>query len=827
MQAQVLSSADRLQAQVPSSAVSMPASSRALPAAIFTILLALGGYLRWSYPELTLFGLDQQTAVYMGKVVRLGWQFPLVGIQNSMGAAAGPGEYYLMALPQFLSDAPEVSAAYVGLLGLAAGAMFSLVIWRQFNAFTGLATLALFSAGPWSVYFTRLIWTPDTIPLFTAGSYALLLAGLGHRKRWTLPLGLMLLGAATQIHHSALALLPGAALCVLLFIRRVRLRELAAGLILALLTLAPWLWNDTQTNFVDLQRMLVAGGVPATYDVKALQLLQTLVSGDGYPEAVGLAVPSGMLPPKPPLLPDLLAAALWLGAVLALWRVGRDLVRRQVSPGTVALALALAFSVVPAAFNLRHSFSLFMRYFVCTFPVSFLLPALALAELPRLVGLLRIASGRQVGQAVATLFVALAALAGAWQVEAVNHTLASEGAVPVAGRDDMWSGPFIRDSRLAMERLEKVVSPDFETVVTGAVQRGPLEYLAANRYRLRYVDQPTMLVLPHQRSRLVFLPDTAWAADLALTLGASETKDVALLWPPSDAQTRVVDVDPTRTTISQRFTAVTKSQVLPDGLELLAYSVENDSGQEFSLLTVWRVANADWAHRYWLYNSFTHAFAVEGKQVDVWGEVELSTSSNWKQDDLIVLPTRVIAKSPLARGAYNLQLGVYVRFPARAPLQVDPGAVETVSFGPVRLGKPAEASVSSRVVATLEPGVMLAEARATLNQSENRVEVELVWCSQVQPSRNYTVFAHLYDAAGKLVAQADGWPSGGNYPTSLWAAGEDVRDQRVLPLQTPLAPGVYTVKVGMYDAQTMLRLKPSQDSGDSTVIVGQIQVPAK
>jgi hypothetical protein len=102
--------------------------------------------------------------------------------------------------------------------------------------------------------------------------------------------------------------------------------------------------------------------------------------------------------------------------------------------------------------------------------------------------------------------------------------------------------------------------------------------------------------------------------------------------------------------------------------------------------------------------------------------------------------------------------------------------------------------------------------------------LSLVWQALTTVPRDYTVFAHVYDGSGQIVAQMDGWPANGNYPTSAWVAGEYVAEERLIPLPDSLPDGEYTVKVGLYDAQTMQRLAPSPDDGDRAVIVGKIEV---
>ena len=59
---------------------------------------------------------------------------------------------------------------------------------------------------------------------------------------------------------------------------------------------------------------------------------------------------------------------------------------------------------------------------------------------------------------------------------------------------------------------------------------------------------------------------------------------------------------------------------------------------------------------------------------------------------------------------------------------------------------------------------------------------------------------------GELVAQSDGPPRAGTYPTSIWDAGERVVDERVLVLPPDLPAGRYRLLAGLYDPATGTRL---------------------
>ena len=84
--------------------------------------------------------------------------------------------------------------------------------------------------------------------------------------------------------------------------------------------------------------------------------------------------------------------------------------------------------------------------------------------------------------------------------------------------------------------------------------------------------------------------------------------------------------------------------------------------------------------------------------------------------------------------------------------------------------------------------------------------VTLVWRAETSLDADHTVFLHLIDADGDLVSQDDGPPLGGAYPTSLWIAGDVVRDSHHLPVNEDSASGACTLSLGMYNPRTSERL---------------------
>jgi hypothetical protein len=95
-----------------------------------------------------------------------------------------------------------------------------------------------------------------------------------------------------------------------------------------------------------------------------------------------------------------------------------------------------------------------------------------------------------------------------------------------------------------------------------------------------------------------------------------------------------------------------------------------------------------------------------------------------------------------------------------------------------------------------------------------RLRVTLYWQTQKNLTNSYTVFVHLFNSAGQLVAQHDSPPVNGAIPTTDWTAGEVITDQHLVEF-ADLAPGDYKLVVGLYDSMTGQRL--AAPNGDTVI----------
>jgi hypothetical protein len=101
--------------------------------------------------------------------------------------------------------------------------------------------------------------------------------------------------------------------------------------------------------------------------------------------------------------------------------------------------------------------------------------------------------------------------------------------------------------------------------------------------------------------------------------------------------------------------------------------------------------------------------------------------------------------------------------------------------------------------------------------------LQLHWLVNAAPEEDWTVFTHLLreeaDGSYVQVAGADGLPGRGSLPASRWQSGWRVLDEYQLALPEGLAPGTYTLAVGLYQPDGT-RLPPSGPG----VILGDVVI---
>jgi hypothetical protein len=97
---------------------------------------------------------------------------------------------------------------------------------------------------------------------------------------------------------------------------------------------------------------------------------------------------------------------------------------------------------------------------------------------------------------------------------------------------------------------------------------------------------------------------------------------------------------------------------------------------------------------------------------------------------------------------------------------------------------------------------------------EGQLDVDLYWRVTTPTTSHATVFVHLLDSAGNIIAQHDGQPVNNSYPLPNWQPGMIIADRHLLPLAADVPAGPYQLAVGLYDPATFARWPVTTPSGE-------------
>jgi hypothetical protein len=179
--------------------------------------------------------------------------------------------------------------------------------------------------------------------------------------------------------------------------------------------------------------------------------------------------------------------------------------------------------------------------------------------------------------------------------------------------------------------------------------------------------------------------------------------------------------------------------------------------------------------------------------------------------------------APAEPGMYRLELDVDAEGQGRVPVlsRSSEPISDKLYIGPFKVSSapPSPEELQRTRGANIRFGDAIGLQSYSLSERVQRpggvLNVTLYWQSAAKIDKDYTVFVHLLDASGNVRAQIDASPRGGRYPTSLWDAGEIVRDDYALALPRALAPGDYRIEIGLYAYPSLTRLTAVDANGQS------------
>ena len=135
---------------------------------------------------------------------------------------------------------------------------------------------------------------------------------------------------------------------------------------------------------------------------------------------------------------------------------------------------------------------------------------------------------------------------------------------------------------------------------------------------------------------------------------------------------------------------------------------------------------------------------------------------------------------------------------------------ERRSFSPPSLAHPVNLRLGEEIL--LLGYDVTPPLRSALHRGES-IRLTLYWQALKPMEESYTVFVHLYDAKGTLIAQEDSIPCKGNYPTIWWLPGEVVSDTYLLTIPEVYEAGEALLAAGMYVPDSGERLPVSNSEG--------------
>lgn len=382
----------------------------------------LAGWLRLRDLDLVEFKLDEAIAVDRAQRVLAG-DFPAVGLRSSIGAYNPALFVYLIAIPLAVRDDPLAATAFVGVLAIGAVILTYFVLRPRFGAFVALGAAALFATAPWAVLYGRKLWGQSVLPVVAVLLLWSMFAVLERPRSRAVVFIPVLLCLAFQLNFSALALAVPVTLLLLYRVREVHWRAFVVGVGVAALLLAPWLSRQVTAGFADVSA-LVSGGTgeaeslpePGPADAVRESIRLTGIGDWEYvaADSIGLFATDAGLAWKTGRGASVVATALLVvGLITSALCIGRGArtSRRwpwlDLDPGAASRALLLVWLAgVWFAYATPATDRLFPHYLIVTFPVTFVVQVLALADL---VAVARKSAGRAAMVGAISVLVVLSA----------------------------------------------------------------------------------------------------------------------------------------------------------------------------------------------------------------------------------------------------------------------------------------------------------------------------------------------------------------------------------------------------------------------------------
>ncbi len=188
----------------------------------------------------------------------------------------------------------------------------------------------------------------------------------------------------------------------------------------------------------------------------------------------------------------------------------------------------------------------------------------------------------------------------------------------------------------------------------------------------------------------------------------------------------------------------------------------------------------------------------------------LHPTTRWRAGERVPVSFALDLPPDLPTGAYRLVMGVYYshRMYLPAVSYVADSQLKSATIAWVKVPPPPSRLPADLPRLDVQFGEHLVLLAAAQERTQDGLRVRLYWQARThRPPLDTTLFVHLLDAQGGMLAQQDTRPLGGAYPTFVWDEGELVVTEHALP--TP--PDGYRLRVGAYTLPYTSNLPASRD----------------
>jgi hypothetical protein len=211
---------------------------------------------------------------------------------------------------------------------------------------------------------------------------------------------------------------------------------------------------------------------------------------------------------------------------------------------------------------------------------------------------------------------------------------------------------------------------------------------------------------------------------------------------------------------------------------------------------------------YWRADTALPALEPELRLVDANGAVlakaagvpvyGLYPTDRWRAGEAVTEHRVLRVANDAASGVATLQLALNAQAVDLGQITIKPGER---SFAPVTY------SYSSGVSFDGWAQLSGADIDPASVQAGAALAVTLYWEALAGDRvKDYVIFVQLLSSDGTVIAQHDGVPAGGRWPTSNWAMGQVITDRHELEWYAPDYQGQARLIVGLYEAATLQRL---------------------